>query len=225
MLKIEKFVTPSPEQWEIVIEHMRNPMNSWNDIDSYTTYIENPETLNTAPFEFFVGPKDQKVMAKLANGGPDHGKYLRELPVHITMSAPLYWWKQFDTYKIGTVSNSCSTMHKIQHKEFEFSDFSAENMTDTAKLSLAEVVSQLELDRRCYLTAKADDNQQRARQHWDNMIQLLPTSYNQKRGIFLNYAVLRTIYHQRKHHKLGEWHTFCDWIRSLPYSELITGEE
>lgn len=224
MLKIEKFVTPSPEQWEIVIEHMRNPMNSWNYIDSYTTYIEDPETLNTAPFEFFVGPNDEKLMTNLANSGPDHGKFLRELPVWLTVTASLYWWKQFATYRVGTTSNSCSTMHKIQAKEFEMSDFSTENMTDLAKLALAEVISQLELDRRCYLTAKADDNKELASQHWDSMIKLLPESYIQKRGICLNYAVLRKIYRERRHHKLNDWHTFCDWIRTLPYSELITGE-
>ena len=224
MLKIEKFVTPSPEQWEIVIEGARNPMNSWDRMDSYATYIEDPETLNTSPYEYFVGPNDEKLMTDLTKGGSDHAKFRRMLPVHVTLSAPLYWWKQFDTYKIGTVSNSCSTMHKIQSKEFEFGDFSTENLTELAKLALAELVSQLEMDRRCYLTAKADDNKQRAREHWDNMIQLLPTSYNQKRTVALNYEVLHTIYRQRRHHKLGEWHVFCDWIRSLPYSELITGE-
>ena len=224
MLKIEKFVTPSPEQWEIVIEGARNPMNSWDRMDSYATYIEDPETLNTSPYEYFVGPNDEKLMTDLTKGGSDHAKFRRMLPVHVTLSAPLYWWKQFDTYKIGTVSNSCSTMHKIQSKEFEFGDFSTENLTELAKLALAELVSQLEMDRRCYLTAKADDNKQRAREHWDNMIQLLPTSYNQKRTVALNYEVLHPIYRQRRHHKLGEWHVFCDWIRSLPYSELITGE-
>ena len=224
MLKIEKFVTPSPEQWEIVIEGARNPMNSWDRMDSYTTYIENPETLNTAPFEYFVGPNDEKLMTDLTKGGSDHAKFRRMLPVHVTLTAPLYWWKQFDTYKIGTVSNSCSTMHKIQYKEFEFSDFSTENMTDLAKLALAELISQLEMDRRCYLTAKADDNKQLAREHWDNMIQLLPSSYNQKRTVCLNYEVLHNMYHQRKHHKLNDWHTLCDWIKTLPYSELITGE-
>lgn len=212
MLKIEKTVLPSPEQWEIIIEGMRNPMNSWDKSDSYKTHIENSGTLNAADFEFFMGEADYGLMEKLAKGGAVHAKYRRMIPVYVTINAPLYWWKEFDTYKVGTVCNSCSTMHKIHAKEFTLDDFSCEWCPGFTN----GVVSTLEAWRKAYLETKD-------KKYWHAMIQLLPTSYNQKRTIMLNYEVLVNIYHSRKNHKLDEWHTFCDWIETLPYSELITG--
>lgn len=217
MLKIEKTVLPSPEQWEIVIEGMRNPMNSWYKSDSYRTHIGDPETLETADFEFFVGEADYKLMMQLAKGGAVHAKYRRMIPVYLTINAPLYWWKEFDTYKVGTVCNSCSTMHKIQEKEFTVSDFSHEHMNRNSMTVLMVAIESLNMERGNYLITGNKDA-------WWQMIQALPSSYNQKRTVMLNYEVLVNIYHSRKNHKLDEWHAFCDWIRELPYSELITGE-
>ena len=234
MLKIEKFVTPSPEQWEIVIEGMRNPKNSWNRMDSYVTHIQDDETLETAKFEFFLGDKDYKLAKSLRNGGPVHAKYRRMIPVFVTITAPLYWWKEFDTYKVGTVSNSCSTMHKIAAKEFTMEDFSHEHLTGKTDglwidadgkdfMCSAYDFCQITCDvlnhyRKKYLDTKD-------KKYWWQMIQLLPSSYNQKRTVMLNYEVLANIYKSRKDHKLDEWHTFCHWIDELPYSELITGYE
>ena len=226
MLKIEKFVTPSPEQWEIVMEGMRNPKNSWDRMDSYTTHIQDDETLETAKFEFFMGDNDYDLAKRLRNGGPVHAKYRRMIPVWVTLTAPLYWWKEFDTYKVGTVANSCSTMHKIHAKEFTREDFSHEHLFDfmTGDVELLPIeildytIDCLNLCRERYL--KTND-----KEYWDQMIQLLPSSYNQKRTVMLNYEVLANIYKSRKNHKLDEWHTFCHWIEELPYSELITGYE
>lgn len=218
MLKIEKTVLPSPEQWGIIIEGMRNPLNSWARSDSYNTHIENPETLNTADFEFFMGEADHDLMMRLAKGGAVHGKYRRMIPVFLTINAPLYWWKEFDTYKVGTVCNSCSTMHKIHAKEFEWDDFSYEHLHSGFLDALRYTIAALNEAREKFLDTKD-------KRYWWQMIQLLPTSYNQKRTVMLNYEVLCNIYHSRKDHKLDEWHTFCDWIRGLPYSELITGGE
>ena len=229
MLTIEKTVLPSPEQWEIIIEGTRNPMNSWDRMDSYKTHIEDHETLETADFEFFIGENDQKLLESLAKGGPVHAKYRRMIPVWMTINAPLYWWKEMDRYQVGTVTNSCSTMHKIQAKEFTMDDFSHDHLMDDGFVKdgdyvflspmdcLREEVVTLNMMRNKYLVSKD-------KKWWWQMIQLLPTSYNQKRTVMLNYEVLVNIYHSRKNHKLDEWHTFCDWIKELPYSELITGE-
>ena len=234
MLKIEKFVTPSPEQWEIVMEGMRNPKNSWNRMDSYTTHIQDDETLETAKFEFFMGDNDYDLAKRLRNGGSVHAKYRRMLPVWVTLTAPLYWWKEFDTYKVGTVANSCSTMHKIAAKEFTIEDFSCEHLIDgygvcdictyeydgpnNPKDVLNLMVDMLNEARQLYLETKD-------KKYWWQMIQLLPSSYNQKRTVMLNYEVLANIYESRKDHKLDEWNAFCHWIDELPYSELITGYE
>lgn len=254
MLKIEKFVTMSPEQWEIVIEGMRNPKNSWDRMDSYMTYVEDPETHVTAPFEFFVGENDMKLMENLADGGPVHAKYRRMMPVWVTINAPLYWWKEFDTYKVGTVCNSCSTMHKLTYKEFELADFSCGHLLTDRDLCWSEnimagpecistpadilvtVIDALntyryryfEIGRKLKNAADSDEAKRLAdmqKDIWWQMIQLLPTSYNQKRTIMLTYEVLCNMRFWRKNHKLDEWHTFCDWIEELPYCELITGEK
>ena len=247
MLKIEKFVTASPEQWEIIIEGMRNPMNSWEKMDSrFVTdpddgcdhYCGGCELFGKkgvlSPYGFYcnhIGENDHSLMMRLANGGPVHAKYRRMIPVWVTLTAPLYWWKEFDTYKVGTVANSCSTMNKIKAKEFTLEDFSCEYLESGALNTLKEVTEDLNYYRDKYLNWKdsdfyIDNDQQLVDRKviWWQMIQLLPTSYNQKRTVMLNYEVLHNIYFSRKDHKLDEWHVFCDWISELPYSELIIGE-
>lgn len=247
MLTIERFCTASPEQMEFIIDGMRNPMNSWDLSDSYITHVENPVTANTADFAFHLGENDEKLMRQLAAGGPVHAKYRRMMPVYVDIIAPLYWWKEFDTYKVGTVGNSCSTMHKIHAKEFTFDDFSCEHLFEddeslefmkatvdddawSSKDILAMTICTLNEYRRKYLDylkQPIKDLKARAKyakKLWWQMIQLLPSSYNQKRTIFLTYEVLYNMYHSRRHHKLDEWHVLCDWIEKLPYSYLITGE-
>lgn len=243
MLTIEKTVTMSPEQWEIVIEGMRNPKNSWDRMDSEYGPVEDGDSL----CDFILGPNDHTLMTHLANGGPVHAKYRRMMPVWVTINAPLYWWKEFDTYKVGTVCNSCSTMHKIHAKEFDIWDFSFEKLigkfgddwgydeglgsarSNTPLDILYDTIHALNVSREKFLEAQKKpmkDESKRAglvKKYWWQMIQLLPTSYNQKRTILLNYEVLVNIYTWRKNHKLDEWHVFCDWIEKLPYSDLITG--
>ena len=214
MLKIEKTVLPSPAQWEIVIEGMRNPKNSWDKSDSYKTHIEDPETLETADFEFFVGEADHDLMESLAKGGAVHAKYRRMIPVFLTINAPLYWWKEFDTYKIGTVANSCSTMHKIHSKEFTMDDFSREHLEGWWKAELVRTITLLNEARKDFLITHD-------KELWWQMIQLLPSSYNQKRTVQLNYQVLKQMYFARRNHKLDEWHTLCDWMEKLPYFKEV----
>ena len=232
MLKIEKTVLPSPEQWEIIIEGMRNPMNSWDKMDSnycgdagshQCGYMEQCTKMNIC---YWVGNNDLDLMKRLAKGGAVHAKYRRMIPVFLTINAPLYWWKEFDTYKVGTVANSCSTMHKIHAEPFAMDDFSNEHLEDMFLDNFRDTVVHLNQARNMYLIASKDKEPLvPAKDYWWQMIQLLPTSYNQKRTVMLNYEVLVNIYHSRKNHKLDEWRTFCDWIRQLPYSELITGGE
>lgn len=229
MLKIEKTVTPSPDQWMIIIEGMRNPMNSWDKMDSEiclgadgfedcTVSITGvcPRNEDFRDDVFCIGKNDHNLMMQLAKGGAVHAKYRRMIPVFVTINAPLYWWKEFDTYKVGTVCNSCSTMHKIHAKEFTLDDFSNEHLNLLSIDLLDRTIYVLNEYRNKFLAIHD-------KKSWWQMIQLLPTSYNQKRTVMLNYEVLVNIYHSRKNHKLDEWHTFCDWIRGLPYSELITG--
>lgn len=210
--------------WEATVRGMRNPLNSWNKSDSYWTHIEDPGTAQTANFEFFVGDNDLDLMKRLRSAGTDHGKFMRMLTVYVDITAPLYWWKEFDTYKVGTVANSCSTMHKIHAKEFTLDDFSHEHLEFLAidygmydfRWELKDIIGTLNLARTKYLETKD-------KRYWWQMIQLLPTSYNQKRTVMLNYEVLANMYKSRKAHKLDEWHDLCAWIESLPYSKLITG--
>lgn len=231
MIKIENVVLPSPAQMEAVIRGMRNPMNSWAASDSYTTHIENPETLNTADFQFVLGEKDETLMRKLAKAGSVHGKYLRMMNVILDITAPLYWWKEFDTYKVGTVANSCSTMHKIADKKFEFEDFSHEKLINSACMEIQEQhirispIQALATTIECLNSYRDLYLQTKDKKYWWQMIQLLPSSYNQRRTVMLNYEVLANIYHARKDHKLDEWRELCAWIETLPYSYLITGEE
>ena len=261
--------------WEAAIRGMRNPLESWEKSDSEfgVLYNDNPslvEIKNDTIWFDYIGPNDQNLMMKLRKAGTDHRKFIRMITVYVDITAPLYWWKEFDTYKVGTVANSCSTMHCIHKKEFTLYDFSHEHLmtiddigardTDTDKdpriyacydhvsddgrvrdgsgniipdefypVNGAEytfypidilkcAIRMLNRCRHCYLKTKD-------KKYWWQMIQLLPTSYNQKRTVMLNYEVLANIYKSRKDHKLDEWHEFCDWIKTLPYSELIVGGE
>ena len=225
MLKIENTEVMG---WEHAIRGMRNPKNSWGKSDSHWDYADQgSEYLTVDHFgdaDFNIGPNDQKLMTNLCNTGTDHRKFMRMIVVYVDITAPLYWWKGFDTYKIGTVANSCSTMHKIHAKEFDVNDFSHEHVEeltgDDYNMSydfLLRTVDILNYYRKKFL--ETGD-----KVYWWQLIQLLPSSYNQKRTVMLNYEVLANIYKSRRNHKLDEWHTFCDWIKMLPYSELITGE-
>lgn len=214
--------------WDHAIRGMRNPMNSWDKSDSYWTYVENPVTGNKAPFQFFLGEADHELMIKLAKSGSDHAKYRRMIAVYVDILAPLYWWKEFDTYKVGTVANSCSTMHKIHDKELNINDFSHEHLNEFSKRVLNTVISSINLARDDYLkndTERYEKLSIERKDDWWQMIQSLPSSYNQKRTVMLNYEVLANIYKSRKNHKLNEWREFCEWIESLPYSDIITLKE
>lgn len=248
MIKLENVVLASPEQMKFIIEGMRNPMNSWEKSDSGRGCDDHlcgshcafsSQWCGNTP-KYVVGENDHSLMQRLSNAGTEHRKYMRMMPVYVRITAPLYWWKEFDTYKVGTVANSCSTMHKIQDKEFTLEDFSTEHlkssqfdrdwitsaMVDEDNKSSHKVwatpldilrytIEMLNLYRTEYLETKSKDD-------WWQMIQLLPSSYNQTRNVMLNYEVLANIYRQRKNHKLDEWREVCKWIESLPYSELIT---
>ena len=201
MIKIENIDVYG---FETAIRGARNPMNSWDRMDS---------CYNNGEFE--IGENDYKLLKNLTIAGPEHRKWNRMVTVTMDITAPLYWWKEYDTYKVGTVANSCSTMHKIQAKKFEISDFSVEHLRSLRVMH--EVIDELNFYRDKFNKSKNKDD-------WWEMIQLLPTSYNQKRTVHLNYEVLGTIYHQRRHHKLSEWAEFCNMIKTLPYSEFITRE-
>ena len=271
MIKIENVVLPSPDQWAAVIRGMRNPMNSWDRSDSKKGLAQTGEY-------FELGYNDGDLMQRLAKGGSVHAKYRRMITVHLDITAPLYWWKEFDTYKVGTVANSCSTMHKIHEKEFTLDDFSCEHLMDSDLVEPIEqkipdgvtvwaddntgclavtccgnyheghsyedtlIVSQkdildmfiipaLNANREAYFKTKSKpmkDSAARealAKKYWWQMIQLLPSSYNQKRTVMLSYEVLVSIYRWRKDHKLDEWRELCKWIETLPYSEIITMED
>lgn len=248
MLKIENYEILG---FQHAIRGMRNPMNSWKKSDSLFCREQNGccgcprQHDENCPGE--IGPNDHGLMMSLANGGPVHAKYRRMITVYLDITAPLYWWKEFDTYKVGTVANSCSTMHKIHAKEFTMDDFSTEHLmsysegleddflvyTSGDRFSPATTmyltIDMLNHARRKYLEAKTKpmkDESKRAevmKKYWWQMIQLLPSSYNQKRTVMLSYEVLHNIYHSRRHHKLDEWHVVCDWIEKLPCAEVITG--
>lgn len=203
--------------WDAAVRGMRNPLNSWHLSDSYWTHIEDPETLETAPFQFFLGAADRQLMQKLVQAGPDHRKFLRMIHVQVDVTAPLYWWKEADTYKVGTVANSCSTMHTIHLKSFDAEDFSLEHLSEINLNSMEHIIGALNIARAEFLADKNKDKDK-----WWQMIQLLPTSYNQKRTLDLNYETLLVMHHARRNHKLDEWHTFCDWIADLPYFKAIT---
>ena len=247
MIKLENIVLPSADQWKAIIFGARNPLNSWDRSDSFC--VPAPDNCNGChdynkcsyifeqdgkSYWSSIGPNDLNLIIRLRNAGTDHRKFMRMITVYVDVIAPLYWWKEFDTYKVGTVANSCSTMHKIAAKEFTMEDFSCEHLyaedeidgmyysttaeeeftsTDVLKV----VIEALNNYREMYLATKD-------KKDWWQMIQLLPSSYNQRRTVMLNYEVLANIYKSRRNHKLDEWHIFCDWIDGLPYSQLITGE-
>jgi hypothetical protein len=255
MIKLENTVLSSIEQWEAIIKGMRNPKNSWGRIDSGSgceKVTGSHELCNECNFnpnwcgnreEFVIGPNDHQLMMDLANGGPVHAKYRRMIPVYVDITAPLYWWKEFDTYRTGVTPNpmdiemnSCSTMHKIHDKEFTLEDFSHEHLFEDESIPLLEdIVNTLNKARAYFLSIDKkikegkltpDEKEEcitRRKQMWWQMIQLLPSSYNQKRTIMLNYEALANMYEWRKNHKLDEWKEFCKWIEQLPYSEIITG--
>ena len=220
-----KFENTETLGWDNAIRGMRNPLNSWEKSDSYWECTDYSPEEERDFYEYKIGPNDYNLMKHLCNAGTDHRKFMRMITVYVDITAPLYWWKEFDTYKVGTVANSCSTMHKIQAKEFTLEDFSNEHLewTDAPEECyeagdiLSLTIKMLNVNRHRYLETKN-------KKYWWQMIQLLPSSYNQKRTVMLNYEVLANIYKSRKNHKLDEWHDFCRWIESLPYSELITGE-
>lgn len=246
MIKIENTVTPSPEQWKAIIMGMRNPMNGWGRSDSEQKF-KSIHDLTGGYFE--IGPNDQDLMMRLVKGGPVHAKYRRMITVYATITAPLYWWKEMDTYQVGVVKNSCSTMHKIHAKEFTLEDFSHEHLfgpddmlkyDERSDITKDNALAAVNVDGNwCYFTPKGYVQmtcnilnhyrekylETKDKKYWWQMIQLLPSSYNQKRTVMLNYEVLANIYKYRKDHKLDEWRTFCKWIKELPYSELITGED
>ena len=247
MIKLENIVLPSADQWKAIIFGARNPLNSWDRSDSFC--VPAPDNCNGChdynkcsyifeqdgkSYRSSIGPNDLNLIIRLRNAGTDHRKFMRMITVYVDVIAPLYWWKEFDTYKVGTVANSCSTMHKIAAKEFTMEDFScehlyAENDIDgmyysttaeeefTSTDVLKVVIEALNNYREMYLSTKD-------KKYWWQMIQLLPSSYNQRRTVMLNYEVLANIYKSRRNHKLNEWHVFCDWIEGLPYGQLITGE-
>lgn len=263
MIKIKNVGLASPEQMEFIIQGMRNPMNSWEKSDSgicsmgsgiecdyCSDYASCDKTIDD---KYHLGLNDHSLMQRLSNAGTEHRKYMRMMPVYARITAPLYWWKEFDTYKVGTVTNSCSTMHKIAEKEFTLEDFSCEHLLgglnhyDEREVPYLDfsplhdnsctyspsgilsccIIPMLNLCRERYLAAlkTQDETGLSTKDIWWQMIQLLPSSYNQTRNVMLNYEVLANIYRQRKNHKLDEWREFCEWIESLPYSELITGVE
>ena len=242
MLKIENWEVVG---WEHAIRGARNPMNSWEKSDSNFFDDSEGHVCNICQGRgsmslIEMGPNDYTLMKNLRNAGTDHRKFMRMITVYLDITAPLYWWKEFDTYKVGTVANSCSTMHKIAAKEFTLEDFSCEHLLESKDVDtpdnsccnwdwegcgiiapidiLEETVNMLNTARKMFLETKD-------KKYWWQMIQLLPTSYNQKRTVMLNYEVLANIYKSRRNHKLDCWHTLCDWISELPYSELITGKE
>ena len=227
--------------WEAAVRGMRNPMNSWEKSDSGTKYyFDECEGADNGVYRYTLGPNDLDLMTRLRDAGTDHRKFMRMITVYVDIVGPLYWWKEFDTYRVGVEKNSCSTMHKIHAKEFTLEDFSCEHILKSKDVDspynsccnwnwegcgiiapidiLDETINMLNKARKMFLEIKD-------KKYWWQMIQLLPSSYNQRRTVMLNYEVLANIYKSRKNHKLDEWHTFCDWIKTLPYSELITGNE
>lgn len=221
MLKIENTEVLG---WEHAIRGMRNPMNSWAKSDSEVSVCECERWPHDIKKSFAcLGSNDLDLMTRLCNAGTDHRKFMRMLVVYVDLIGPLYWWKEFDTYKVGTVANSCSTMHKIAEKEFTLEDFSHEHLIIASLNSLKRTIEDLNSCRKGYFDERIKRYPEWRKEVWWQMIQLLPTSYNQRRTVMLNYEVLANIYKSRRNHKLDEWHTFCDWIEGLPYSELITG--
>lgn len=224
MIKFEK---PEAWGWEHAIRGMRNPLNSWERSDSYPAVdcgkcgiidregICHPKEHDCTPYQCYaIGDNDKDLMTRLIRGGAPHRKFLRQIFISVDITAPLYWWKEFDTYKVGTTANSCSTMHKIHAKEFELEDFSTEHLSPLSLSALRNLIDVMNLEREHYIACKDKDC-------WWQMIQLLPTSYNQKRTVTMTYENLLNMLEYRRGHKLDEWRMFCDWILTLPYGSLL----
>lgn len=243
MIKFENVGLASPEQMEFIIEGMRNPMNSWEKSDSgtclktlscHSCHENRNNCKKNIETGFILGENDHSLMQRLSNAGTEHRKYMRMMPVYVRITAPLYWWKEFDTYSVGVapnptdiIMNSCSTMHKIAEKEFTLEDFSCEHLNRIGTSPLWDIINILNISRTLYLEGgdyKGEHYCAKDKQVWWQMIQLLPSSYNQTRNVMMNYEFLANIYLQRKNHKLDEWREFCKWIEGLPYSELIADQ-
>ena len=243
MIKLEHTVSANAEQMDFIIEGMRNPMNSWSKSDSDWYAVSDEEDKQNIiehddknDLDYLLGHNDYELMRKLSTAGTDHRKFMRMIPVYVRITAPLYWWKEFDTYKVGTISNSCSTMHKIASKEFSEHDFSDDHLGD--RYDGREEIFTIKNNDKWMCTADCTDIlrltinilnfyrkkyiETNDKSYWWKIIQLLPSSYNQTRNVMMNYEVLANIYKSRKNHKLDEWVEFCKWIEGLPYSELIT---
>lgn len=228
MIKLENVILASPEQMEFIIQGMRNSMNSWEKSDSgvclkslpcHSCHENRNDCKKNIDSGYVLGENDRSLMQRLAKAGTEHRKYMRMMPVYVRITAPLYWWKEFDTYKVGTVANSCSTMHKIAEKEFTLEDFSCEHLSTVSLHYLGSIIEHLNFVKDVYNEDKSNKGA------WWQLIQLLPSSYNQTRNVMMNYEVLANIYRQRKNYKLDEWREVCKWIKTLPYQKLITGEE
>jgi hypothetical protein len=214
MIKFGAWVIPGLCEWKFAIEGMRNPFNSWNKSDSK----------NKGKHGYFdLGENDKGLATRLTVAGPEHRKFLRMLNAYVRITAPMYWWKEFDTYKIGTVRNSCSTMHKVMAKEFTLDDFSHDRMSESARRNLERIIAELNTYRNLYLNTK--DNKLK-KQYWDDVIQTLPSSYMQTANVMMSFETLLNMYKQRKGHKLQEWHDFCDELKKIPYlNEFIEAVE
>ena len=227
MIKLEHAVFANADQMEFIIQGMRNPMNSWEKSDSERKY----ENIRDSEGYLALGPNDHSLMQRLAKAGTDHRKFMRMMPVYVRITAPLYWWKEFDTYKVGTVANSCSTMHKIQEKEFTLEDFSCEHLIGYESFAFPlgggwrglDAIEVLDCTIEALNNARTRYLVTKDKKYWWQMIHLLPSSYNQTRNVMMNYEVLKNIYESRKNHKLDEWKEFCKWIETVPYSEVIVG--
>lgn len=206
--------------WEPALRGMRNPKDSWDKSDSDWEFVEDPSIINpNDEVKFVMGPNDLKLATSLAKGGPVHAKYRRMITVYLDITAPLYWWKEFDTYKVGTVANSCSTMHTLHKRDLTFDDFACEHLSECNRNLLQLTINNINTARRQFVEATDADS---AKEYWWQMIQLLPTSFLQKRTVQLNYEVLHNIYHSpRYNHKLDEWRFFCEWIKTLPYAQYL----
>lgn len=220
MIKLEHVVLASPEQMEFIIEGMRNPLNSWNKSDSSCGQVTRETNVQWSG-DYFIGTNDANLMQRLAKAGTDHRKFMRTMPVYVRITAGHTWWAEFDTYKVGTVRNSCSKMHKIHIMGFELDSFDHEGIDEVGEVA----VKTFDTVRATLTWLTKMFNETKEKKYWRAIIELLPMGFHLTANVMLNYEVLANIYHSRKNHKLDEWREFCKWIKTLPYSELIIGEE
>lgn len=220
MIKLEHVVLSNPEQMEFIIEGMRNPLNSWNKSDSSCGQVTRKTNIQWSG-DYFIGTNDANLMQRLAKAGTDHRKFMRMMPVYVRITAGHTWWAEFDTYKVGTVRNSCSKMHKIHIMGFELDSFDHEGIDEVGEVA----VKTFDTVRATLTWLAKMFNETKEKKYWRAIIELLPMGFHLTANVMLNYEVLANMYHSRKNHKLDEWREFCKWIEALPYSELITGEE